>query len=165
MFRFPEWGGSNDRFRRNDHRPRSLRAVCGGPLTDDKGSGSSCVRRAYVLDLENIDADPPFAARPAVKEHFFYSTKAKTRRANSRAELRVMFQRAAALVGPGELMVQDLIPGAAVSSSAIVPFSKKVGRSGAWLYEGPVSTLQNSTARAPTSRPYLSRLPLPGGVN
>jgi predicted ATP-grasp superfamily ATP-dependent carboligase len=64
-----------------------------------------------ISDLENIDADPPFVIKPAIKEHFIYSTKAKAWRANSRAELRELFQRAAKLVGPGEVMVQGLIPG------------------------------------------------------
>jgi predicted ATP-grasp superfamily ATP-dependent carboligase len=64
-----------------------------------------------ISDLENIDADPPFVIKPAIKEHFIYSTKAKAWRANSRAELRELFRRAAGLVGPGEVMVQSLIPG------------------------------------------------------
>jgi predicted ATP-grasp superfamily ATP-dependent carboligase len=64
-----------------------------------------------ISDLENIDADPPFVIKPAIKEHFIYSTKAKAWRANSRAELRELFRRAAKLVGPGEVMVQSLIPG------------------------------------------------------
>ena len=64
-----------------------------------------------ITDLENIDADPPFVIKPAIKEHFIYSTKVKAWRANSRAELRELFQRAAKLVGPGEVMVQSLIPG------------------------------------------------------
>ena len=62
-------------------------------------------------DLEKIDTDPPFVIKPAIKEHFIYSTKVKAWRANSRAELRELFQRAARLVGPGEVMVQSLIPG------------------------------------------------------
>jgi predicted ATP-grasp superfamily ATP-dependent carboligase len=64
-----------------------------------------------ISDLENIDADPPFVIKPAIKEHFFYSTKAKAWRANTRAELRELFQRAAKLVGPEEVMVQSYIRG------------------------------------------------------
>jgi len=64
-----------------------------------------------VSDLEKIDTDPPFVIKPAIKEHFIYSTKVKAWRANSRAELRKLFERAAKLVGPGEVMVQSLIPG------------------------------------------------------
>jgi predicted ATP-grasp superfamily ATP-dependent carboligase len=67
---------------------------------------------------ENIDqlaavdgCQPPFALKPAIKEHFFYATKAKAWRANSHAELRVLYQKAAELAGNGEMMVQELIPG------------------------------------------------------
>jgi len=54
---------------------------------------------------------PPFVIKPAIKEHFIYATKAKAWRANSHAELRTMFQLASKLAGPGEIMVQELIPG------------------------------------------------------
>jgi predicted ATP-grasp superfamily ATP-dependent carboligase len=67
---------------------------------------------------ENIDelADlkhliPPFALKPAIKEHFFYATKAKAWRANSHSELRTLYQKASNLAGCGEIMVQELVPG------------------------------------------------------
>jgi len=59
--------------------------------------------------LEGVS--PPFAIKPAIKEHFFYATKAKAWKANSHAELRTLFRKASALAGPGEIMVQELIPG------------------------------------------------------
>jgi D-aspartate ligase len=62
-------------------------------------------------DLDRIDADPPFAIKPAIKEHFLYVTKAKAWRADTRSELVDRFEQAAALTGPGEVMVQELIPG------------------------------------------------------
>jgi D-aspartate ligase len=64
-----------------------------------------------LAELEAIDAEPPFAIKPAIKEHFFYATKAKAWRADSFDELRELFARAEAIVGPGETMVQELIPG------------------------------------------------------
>jgi predicted ATP-grasp superfamily ATP-dependent carboligase len=57
------------------------------------------------------DLQPPFALKPAIKEHFIYATKAKAWRANSRSELRTLYQKAAELAGDGEIMVQELIPG------------------------------------------------------
>lgn len=66
---------------------------------------------ATVAELEAIDVAPPWAIKPAIKEHFFYVTKAKAWRADTRAELRELFERAEAIVGPGEVMVQELIPG------------------------------------------------------
>ena len=78
-----------------------------------------------IADLEKITEDPPFVIKPAIKEHFFYKTKVKAWRANSRAELRIMFQRAAALVGPGEVMVQNLIPGDGRQQFAYCAFFKE----------------------------------------
>jgi D-aspartate ligase len=62
-------------------------------------------------ELEQIEADLPLAIKPAIKEHFIYATKAKAWRANTREELVERFEKAAALVEPGEAMVQELIPG------------------------------------------------------
>jgi D-aspartate ligase len=66
----------------------------------------------HIDQLSELDGlRPPFAIKPAIKEHFLYATKAKAWCANSHAELRILFQKASDLVGPGEVMVQELIPG------------------------------------------------------
>jgi len=62
-----------------------------------------------LAELANLN--PPFAIKPAIKEHFIYSTKAKAWRANNHAELRSLFQKAAEFVPRGEIMVQEVIPG------------------------------------------------------
>ncbi len=62
-------------------------------------------------DLEAVTADPPYVVKPAIKEHFFYATRVKAWRANSRQELRHAFRRASAQVGAEEVMIQELIPG------------------------------------------------------
>ncbi len=62
-------------------------------------------------DLAAIDAPPPFAIKPAIKEHFFYATKAKAWRADDADSLRELVGRALEIVGPGEVLVQELIPG------------------------------------------------------
>jgi D-aspartate ligase len=65
-----------------------------------------------IDELSEFDAlEPPFAIKPAIKEHFIYATRVKAWCANSHAELREMYQNARDLVGPGEVMVQELIPG------------------------------------------------------
>jgi len=66
---------------------------------------------ASVEELASIEARPPFAIKPAIKERFFYATKAKAWRAESARELRDLVSRAFAIVGPGEVLVQELIPG------------------------------------------------------
>ena len=61
--------------------------------------------------VNQIDAPFPLVLKPAIKEHFFYATKAKAWRINSKAELRSMFRRASELTGASEVLIQDLIPG------------------------------------------------------
>jgi predicted ATP-grasp superfamily ATP-dependent carboligase len=75
-------------------------------------------------EVEAIQADGPLAIKPAIKEHFVYATKAKAWRANTKAELRQLFERAAGHVGPGEVMVQDLIPGGGEQQFAYCAFFK-----------------------------------------
>jgi D-aspartate ligase len=74
--------------------------------------------------LEQISSDPPFALKPAIKEHFIYATKAKGWRANNRTELRELFQRAAAQVGPHEVIIQEFIPGDGRQQFAYCAFFK-----------------------------------------
>jgi D-aspartate ligase len=64
-----------------------------------------------LAELDRLDVDFPLALKPAIKDHFIYATKAKAWRADSRDELRTLYQRAAALVDPAEIMIQELIPG------------------------------------------------------
>src|SRR5664279_268346 len=62
-------------------------------------------------DIDKIDAEFPLGVKPAVKEDFFYATKAKAWRASSREELKDQFQRASSHVGSNEVLVQEIIPG------------------------------------------------------
>lgn len=63
-------------------------------------------------DLHALDGvAPPFVLKPAIKEKFLYASKAKAWRADSHAQLRELYARAVAIAGPGEIMVQELIPG------------------------------------------------------
>jgi predicted ATP-grasp superfamily ATP-dependent carboligase len=64
-----------------------------------------------VDELETIDADLPLAIKPAIKERFLYATKSKAWKADTRAELRELFERAVRIVAPGEVMIQEFIPG------------------------------------------------------
>ncbi len=69
-----------------------------------------CLENLDQLDqLHSLRA--PFAIKPAIKEHFFYATKAKAWLANSHAELRTLFQKASEHAPCEEIMVQELIPG------------------------------------------------------
>lgn len=65
-----------------------------------------------IADLADIDGDPPFAVKPAIKEHFIYATGAKAWRADTRDELARLFVRACEVTdSDDEVMVQELIPG------------------------------------------------------
>jgi len=73
--------------------------------------------------LDNVA--PPFAIKPAIKEHFIYATKAKAWRADTHAELRNLFQRASELVGASEVMVQELIPGGGTQQYSYCAFFRE----------------------------------------
>ncbi len=77
-----------------------------------------------VADLRDIDAEPPFAIKPAIKEHFLYATKAKAWKARTRTELVELFRRAASVAGLGEVMVQEFIPGDGSQQFACCVFFK-----------------------------------------
>jgi D-aspartate ligase len=64
-----------------------------------------------VNDLDRITAKFPLVIKPTIKQHFIYETKVKAWRADDRNDLIRLFQKAAAIVPPGETMIQDLIPG------------------------------------------------------
>ena len=90
--------------------------------------GIAIPQTSYPLgpaELEYITTDPPYAVKPAIKEHFFYATKVKAWRANNRTELRQLFRRAAGQVGSGEVMIQELIPGGGNQQFAYCAFFKE----------------------------------------
>ena len=76
-------------------------------------------------DLQAVDATPPLVIKPAIKEHFLYATKVKAWKVSTRAELATRFQEATALTGPGEVMVQELVPGDGEQQFAYCAFFKE----------------------------------------
>jgi D-aspartate ligase len=76
-----------------------------------------------VDQLSELDGlTPPFAIKPAIKEHFLYATKAKAWCANTHLELKNLFKKASELVHPGEIMVQEVIPGGGTQQFAYCAF-------------------------------------------
>jgi D-aspartate ligase len=71
-----------------------------------------------VDGLLSVDGEPPWAIKPAIKDRFVYETKAKAWRADNREELHELVARASDLVGPHEVLVQELIPGNGKSQHA-----------------------------------------------
>src|SRR5260370_130255 len=64
-----------------------------------------------VGDLDEVHGHFPLALKPAIKEHFIYATRDKAWRVDSPAQLRRLFHKASQFLPPGEIMIQDLIPG------------------------------------------------------
>lgn len=62
-------------------------------------------------DLDAVDLSAPVVLKPAIKEHFFYATKAKAWRVDTADQLRSAYRKATEITGPGEIIVQELIPG------------------------------------------------------
>jgi D-aspartate ligase len=77
-----------------------------------------------AADLDEIDLGSPVILKPAIKEHFFYETHAKAWRVDTREELEAAFGKAARIVGPGEVIVQQLIPGGGDRQFAYCAFFK-----------------------------------------
>ena len=75
-----------------------------------------------------IDAELPLVIKPAIKENFIYATKKKAWRADTREQLHTLYQAAAALVGPGEVMIQERIPGDGRHQARVLRFLQ--GRAG-----------------------------------
>ena len=77
-----------------------------------------------VRDLDEIASALPLVVKPAVKENFYYATKAKAWRADSKEELGRLFEKASGHLEAGEVMVQDLIPGGGSQQFAYCAFFK-----------------------------------------
>jgi D-aspartate ligase len=78
-----------------------------------------------IEDLRQITADFPLVIKPAIKEHFIYTTKVKAWRVDSREELVDRFQQAATFVPPEEIMIQELIPGGSENLFGYCAFFKE----------------------------------------
>jgi D-aspartate ligase len=80
---------------------------------------------ASISELRCLDITFPIAIKPAIKEHFFYATKAKAWRADSWEQLEELFARATKQVGSEEVIVQELIPGDGRQQFAYCGFFKQ----------------------------------------
>ena len=74
-----------------------------------------CIPKTFcprtLSELAALDVQFPVGVKPAVKEDFFYATKAKAWRANSREELTALFARATEHSKGNEVLIQEIIPG------------------------------------------------------
>ena len=68
-------------------------------------------RLQSLADLCDVDELPPYAVKPAIKEHFMVATHDKAWRADSRAELEALVRRATDIIPIDEVLVQEIVPG------------------------------------------------------
>lgn len=73
-------------------------------------------------DLAAIEADGPLVLKPAIKEHFFHTARAKAWRVDTRADLLSGFRRAAQIINRDEIIIQELIPGGGEEQYAYCAF-------------------------------------------
>lgn len=78
-----------------------------------------------AAELPPVAGSGPLVLKPAIKEHFFYTTGQKAWRVDGAAELAEAFRRAVAVAGPGEMMVQELIPGGGAEQYSYCAFVKQ----------------------------------------
>jgi D-aspartate ligase len=78
---------------------------------------------AAASDLAAIEVSAPVIIKPAIKEHFFYATKAKAWRADTKGQLADSYHRAAAIVAAeDEIIVQEMVPGGGAEQYAYCAF-------------------------------------------
>ncbi len=75
-------------------------------------------------DLAAVTGEGPFALKPATRDRFQRVTRAKAWRAENRDELARLLARADALIGPGQMIVQDIVPGGGRNQLAYCAFFK-----------------------------------------
>ena len=113
-------------------------------------------------ELRRIDGEPPYVVKPAIKEHFFYATKCKAWRADSREELALRFRNAANLIGADEVVVQELIPGNGHAQLGYCAFFKEGKAHGSMvvkrLRQHPVEFGRASTFVRTVENPELEEL-------
>ena len=73
-------------------------------------------------ELAAIEVDGPVVLKPAIKEHFFYDTRAKAWRADTAADLLAAFRRATKIMPASEIIVQEMIPGGGEQQYAYCAF-------------------------------------------
>lgn len=81
-------------------------------------------RAAGVEELDSLDIELPVAIKPAIKERFIYETKAKAWRADTRNQLRDLYEKAASIISRDEILLQDMIPGDGRHQFAYCAFCK-----------------------------------------
>ncbi len=108
-------------------------------------------------ELSALHSRLPLAIKPAIKENFFYATKAKAWRANTIEELHYFFEKAGRQIKPEEIMVQEIIREMAAGNFRIAPSIVTGRRTAAWS-QGEDDNIRGNFGRAAT---YVESIELP----
>jgi D-aspartate ligase len=98
----PEWETTRWMWDKNNTHRLAAQLGISSPQTWNVGCDA---------DLTQFYSKLPLAIKPAVKEHFFYSTGAKAWRADTPERLHHFFRAAASQIDVSEIMIQEIIPG------------------------------------------------------
>jgi D-aspartate ligase len=89
--------------------------------------GVPAPRTWYPKTLEDLDALPieyPVIVKPAISVHLQYALRIKALPAQNPAELRCQYERAAGIMSPEEIMVQEIIPGGGSQQYSVASYCK-----------------------------------------
>lgn len=109
-------------------------------------------------ELDSIPADGPLVLKPAIKDHFYAATHAKAWRADDRAQLISRYRRAAEIISPSEIMVQELVPGGGQEQYAYCAFF----RSGRAVASMTVRRRRQHPSDFGHASTYVETIDLPG---
>ena len=113
-------------------------------------------------DLASLAVDFPLVIKPAVSKQFMAATKKKAFRANNQEELARLYEQAAAVVDPSEILIQELIPGGAKNLYSFVGYFRDgvpvAGLSARRLRQHPMEFGRSSTYVETVHLPELGRL-------
>ncbi|MBI3434122.1 MAG: ATP-grasp domain-containing protein [Proteobacteria bacterium] len=91
-----------------------------------------------VAELADLECSFPLVLKPTVRERVNAFTRAKAWRANDRAELIALYERAASMVGASAIVLQELIPGGG---------AQQYSYAAAWRDGAPIASLVARRAR------------------
>lgn len=79
---------------------------------------------ASASDLDQLDITYPVIIKPAISVHLQYAIRLKALPADNLDELRHQYDRAAAIIAPDEIMVQEIIPGSGDAQYSVAAYCK-----------------------------------------
>lgn len=79
---------------------------------------------ADAEELRQMDIQFPAVIKPSIRDHLYQQVHVKAYRADNRDQLMEIYQKVCRLIDPSEVVVQDLIPGAADVLYSFCPFFK-----------------------------------------